>query len=84
MAITKSFSHQQSRAKSLGDCHVSFSPISMVVNVWCLPTFLLANLPQILNEIIEHDLIIRGITKRILRLFSIYMNTKNESPKIYC
>jgi hypothetical protein len=53
-------------------------------NVWCLPTFSPANLPQTLNEGIEHDLILGRIPQWILQLFYICIDTKHDSPIIYC
>jgi len=53
------------------------SPISMAKNVWRLPTFSLVNVLQILNEGIEHDLILGGISQWILQLPSICMDTKH-------
>jgi hypothetical protein len=56
----------------------------MAKDVWLLLAFFLANVTQIVNEAIEHDLILGGIPQWILQLLLICMNKKHESPKIFC
>jgi hypothetical protein len=45
---------------------MSLSPTSMAKYVWLRPTFFLANVAQIVNEGIEHDLVFGGIPQWIL------------------